>query len=160
VCPPGDGPIGYAYIGDGMGICAGQGSDAEPRAFMIPQKADLLQTNLLAACLGPKVLGAPCSAQFERKEGELVILATDGVADRVSTRFAAEFAAHLDWAGGDVTAACESVIQQMADYRDKGVFVCDDNMTLAVSGAAVTCGQNKAGSNGKAQPGVLASAVV
>ena len=53
VCPPGDGPIGYAYIGDGMGICAGQGSDAEPRAFMIPQKADLLQTNLLAACLGP-----------------------------------------------------------------------------------------------------------
>ena len=73
------------------------------------QKADAVRANLLAACLGPEMLGQPVVGQFERPKGGLIIVATDGVADRVTTQFAEEFIGYAQGAGGDLTLACETV---------------------------------------------------
>ena len=153
VCPPGAGTAGYAYIGDGMGVCFAIGEDERPRPFLMPHKADALQTNLLSACLGPQVLGAPCSGQFERAEGEFIVLATDGVADRVGTEFFGQLLAYIEYCGGDLCAACEAVLKQMADLQDAAGYICDDNMTLAISGCGVPPGQGKPGGNGRASSG-------
>jgi serine/threonine protein phosphatase PrpC len=120
----------FGQIGDGAMIVLREG---EVLPLTQAQKANPDQLSLVAACLGPTTLGEPVFGVFERRPGDLLIAATDGVADRVTDAFYArtaveQIAAH----GGDLNEAAADLLERLAGYRHGGETVFDDNMTLAL----------------------------
>ena len=123
----------YGFIGDGGIVRLGAGRACE--ALMAPQKADGEALNQLAASLGPFAHGAPVLGSAPRGPGDMLVLATDGVADRVQPRFYADvLLRHARLAGGDLPAAAARVLAMLANHVEAGLFRFDDNMTLALLG--------------------------
>jgi serine/threonine protein phosphatase PrpC len=124
--------VAYAYIGDGGG-CVVRASGAV-ESFLTPQKASPLALNVLAASLGPSIEGEFVTGTIKRMAGDLVIVGTDGVFDRVGPEFPKDVLRGCIQFGGDLQATADRVVEELAAFKDAGGHVCDDNMTLALMG--------------------------
>jgi len=124
--------IGYAYIGDG-GACVVRAS-GDVEYFLTPQKADPSALNVLAASLGPTMEGEPQGGLIQRSPGDVVIVGTDGVFDRVDQAFPKEVLRGCIALQGDLQAVAEQVVDELAAFQDDAGYVCDDNLTLALMG--------------------------
>ncbi len=124
--------IGYAYIGDGGGYLIR--SSGEVCRFLEPQKASDLGMNVLAASLGPVIEGEPLVGVLSRSPGDVLIVGTDGVFDRVDETFPKKVLGGCIECKGDLQAATAQVVAELADFKDSLGFVCDDNLTLGVMG--------------------------
>ncbi len=122
----------FAYIGDGGIFLVRSGGAFE--TLMAPQKAGE-ELNRLAASLGPFLHGAPVLGSVTREPGDLLVLASDGVADRLQPRFYTDLLLrHARNCGGDLAAAARRVLGILASHVEEGLFRFDDNMTLALIG--------------------------
>lgn len=124
--------VGYAYIGDGGG-CVVRAS-GEVRTFLEPQKASDLGMNVLAASLGPRIEGEPVTGTLTREPGDLLIVGTDGIFDRVDNGFPKDVLRGCIQYKGDLQKAAEQIVQELAACQDSGGYICDDNLTLGMMG--------------------------
>lgn len=124
--------LGFAYIGDGGGIVLRP--SGEQYQFLEPQKASGMALNVLAASLGPVMEGRPKSGRFDRMPGELVLIGSDGVFDRVPESFAKDVLRGCISIGGDLRATADRIVTELADVQDPSGYVCDDNLTLGLLG--------------------------
>ncbi|MBV8189086.1 MAG: protein phosphatase 2C domain-containing protein [Alphaproteobacteria bacterium] len=123
----------FGYIGDG-GIFVVR-ADGTVDALMEPQKAQGEALNVLAASLGPFPHGAPVFGSAERRPADLLVAATDGVADRLQPRFYSDMLVrHASRCKGDFSAAANGVLTILANHVENERFRFDDNMTLALIG--------------------------
>ena len=134
----------YAYAGDGFGISI-SGLPGEPRIYpwLEPQKGN--SPSEVACSLGPNLEGTPRRGLLERIPGEMMVLGSDGIGDRVDLESYGEELARLAWrGGGDLQGICESQLAELASYRNEaGDYIFDDNLSMAILGTAshweVTC---------------------
>jgi serine/threonine protein phosphatase PrpC len=126
---------GYAYIGDGKGYIIR--SNGTPEQFLIPQREAGTPSNLIAACLGPHLLGAPITGALSRQSGDFLVVGTDGIFSE-SVEWSDDYLHRvLGIAGqfdGDLQRAVDHELQQLASTKDNLGFLFDDNMTLALIG--------------------------
>ena len=125
----------YGYVGDGGGWLVR--SNGKVDRFLAPQKSpDVL--NVLEASLGPLMAGNPVIGTLERETGDLALIGTDGVFDRIPAK-------EIEVFGKDVLRACiqcdgelqNVAIQVCAEYaelKDTAGYICDDNLTLGLLG--------------------------
>lgn len=125
--------IGYAYIGDGGGYIV-KSSSGEVHSFLEPQKANEFSLNVLAASLGPKMEGEPVTGVLKRSPGDLLIVGTDGIFDRVDKDFPNDVLRGCIHYNGDLNKAAEHIINELAMFRDGAGYICDDNLTLGIMG--------------------------
>ena len=124
--------VHFGYIGDGgLDILH---ADGRLDSILNPQKdEDML--NVLTASLGPQLQGAFVSGDFKRSPGDLMIVSTDGIADRVNaSEFARDIMRLAIRNGGDLQTVSEEVVAELADTKDAHGYICDDNLTLALLG--------------------------
>jgi len=124
--------VGYAYIGDGGGCVVRTNGVVE--RFLSPQKADELAMNVLAASLGPTMEGEFVAGTIGRMPGDLVLVGTDGVFDRVGPEFPKDVLRGCIQFKGDLQATADHVLDELASFKDGAGYVCDDNMTLGLLG--------------------------
>jgi serine/threonine protein phosphatase PrpC len=124
--------LGYAYIGDGGG-CVVRASGAV-ESFLTPQKASPLALNVLAASLGPSIEGEFVMGTIKRMPGDLVIVGTDGVFDRVGPEFPKDVLRGCIQLEGDLQATADHIVEELAAFKDSAGFVCDDNLTVGLLG--------------------------
>jgi serine/threonine protein phosphatase PrpC len=120
---------GYAYLGDGGGIVVRDAGTVE--AFLIPQKADGI-ANVVAGSLGPILQGTPAVGRLPRRGGDSLLIGTDGVFDRVQNDFASSVVHLLASHRGDAQAVASLVVSEFASAKEGSMFVCDDNLSLAI----------------------------
>lgn len=121
---------GYAYIGDGGGMVLR--ADGTIDEFLDPHKAEGGAANVLAASLGPTLEGMASSGTLPRRAGDLALVGSDGIFDRVEEGFARDVLLAVLDLNGDVQAVAERVVADLAGFRDETGFVCDDNLTLGL----------------------------
>ena len=124
--------VGYAYIGDGGGCLIRTTGEIEH--FVDPQKASSSALHLLAASLGPTIEGTPVCGKVTRKAGDLVIVGSDGVFDRVEGSFPKDVMCGCLRHDGDLQATAQRIVEELAAYQDDAGYVCDDNLTLGIMG--------------------------
>lgn len=124
--------IGYAYIGDGGG-CVVQ-PNGEVKHFLEPQKANGHAMNVLAASLGPSMEGEPVSGVLKREAGDLLLVGTDGIFDRVEAMFPKDVLRGCIQYQGDLQKAAEHIVEELASFKDAAGYICDDNLTLGIMG--------------------------
>jgi serine/threonine protein phosphatase PrpC len=78
--------------------------------------------------------GTPVSGTIKRSAGDLLIVGTDGVFDRVDQSFAVDVLRGCIQYKGDLQRAAEQIITELASFRDVGGYVCDDNLTMGLLG--------------------------
>ena len=126
---------GYAYIGDGKGYVLR--SNAAPEQFLFPQREAEMPANLIAACLGPRTLGAPITGALSRQSGDLLVVGTDGIFSE-SVEWCDDYLHRLLMTAiqcdGHLQRAVDHELQQLASTKDNLGFLFDDNMTLALVG--------------------------
>lgn len=89
--------------------------------------------NLLDASLGPVSEGRPSWAVAPRRPGDLLVAATDGVADAFDAQTAALVREEVARANGWVTGAAESVVGRLGAMRDgRGHPSIGDNITVSI----------------------------
>lgn len=123
--------LGFAYLGDGGG-CIVRNGGAEVESFVTPMKV-APGSNVICGSLGPIPEGCPQTGSCLLHPGDLVLLGTDGVFDRVRLedlgRSLAEAVREFD---GHLGRALKAILADLADQRDPhGHYICDDNMSLA-----------------------------
>lgn len=124
--------VGFAYIGDGGGKII-RASSGEVLQFLIPQKGDM--PNQVTGSLGLDMQGTPVSGSVRRSPGDLILMGTDGVFDRILKEFEKDILRIAIGCKGDLYATTDHVLHQMAECKEKsGYYICDDNMTLALLG--------------------------
>lgn len=124
--------FGYAYIGDGGGCVIS--ATGEVNQFLTPQKASDLALNVLAASLGPMMEGEPVTGVMERRTGDVLIVGTDGVFDRVDSIFPKDVLRGCIQYKGDLQKTAEHIVEELAFFQDSAGYVCDDNLTLGIMG--------------------------
>jgi len=137
--------IGYAYIGDGGGCIYRH--DGRVSHFLQPQKADINTPNVLAASLGPVTQGCPVTGKIARLEGDLVVIGTDGVFDRLETspdqfpagtdRFIKDMVVGIAKHAGDLRAITGRVLLELTEMKDELGYIFNDNMTLGMMGTGI-----------------------
>jgi len=130
VASPGE--FGFAYSGDGGGIIIR--ADGSSEVFLKPQKDENGYANELSGSLGPVVHGKPESGHLPRRKGDLLVIGSDGVFDRVSETFSDDILRAATQFQGNLQSMIDRMLAELAEQRDDGGYVCDDNMTLAVLG--------------------------
>jgi len=133
--------LGYSYIGDGGGYIVSP--TGETRQFLAPQKASNSAMNVLAASLGPMMQGEPVTGMVDRRAGDIVIVGTDGVFDRVETSFPADVLRGCIQYDGDLQRTAEQVVGELASFKDTAGYVCDDNLTLGIMGSGISTSLSK-----------------
>lgn len=125
-------PHGYdcAYLGDGGGIIVR--ADDREEHFLIPQKAPGMAPNVLAASLGPDIIGEIQSWSGEVRQGDTVICCSDGMADRMPSGFPAYIAKNCRKDKEHLQDVVEKLATGFADFKDAEGFVADDNLSLTV----------------------------
>lgn len=119
------------YIGDGGAVLV-RAHDGSEMRLLQPMKADGMAPNVLAAVLGPQMLGEPKVATVDRRCGDLVVMGTDGVFDYVDETFVKQLVRELVQCRGGIRQALEAALDQLAQYQDEHGYVCSDNLTLGV----------------------------
>ncbi len=136
---------GYAYLGDGGGIVLRASGAAE--AFLVPQKSDGL-ANVVAGSLGPILQGSPAAGLLDRRPGDVLLVGTDGVFDRVPDTFAATVSQALHANGGDAQRVAALAVADLAAAVDGTGYICDDNLSFAIlctpAPSAVASGRRRA----------------
>lgn len=128
--------VGYAYIGDGGGCVVK--SSGEVHRFLNPQKANDFAMNVLAASLGPMMEGDPVTGVLKHAPGDILIIGTDGVFDRIDKEFPKDVLRGCIQYKGDLQLVAEHIITEMASQQDKYGYICDDNLTLGIMGDGTT----------------------
>lgn len=124
--------VGYAYIGDGGGWLVRTSGEVE--SFLTPQKHENT-ANVLSASLGPTLQGSSASGSFERALGDVVVVCTDGIADRIDpSTFLNNVMTVGDSVGGDFQSLSAKVVSDLASATDEAGFICDDNLTIGIIG--------------------------
>jgi len=128
--------VHYGYIGDGaLDILRTSGT---MDSLMIPQKHGQL-LNVLSASLGPQCQGEAVTGQVQRTPGDLIIVSTDGIADRVDApAFARDIMRTAIRNNGDLHAVAQQVVEELASSKDEHGYICDDNLSLALLGTGQT----------------------
>lgn len=118
------------WIGDG-GVFV-QRRDGELLAMLEPHK-DPAFPSILDASIGPVTDGRPSWCIAQRRPGDLLLVATDGIADTLDRATAARIQAVVEAAAGAAEAA-RSAVEEFAAARDlaSGEFLYADNLTLAL----------------------------
>lgn len=130
ICVASAARVTFGYIGDGGAVLIRQRDGTELRVLE-PMKAEGMQ-NILAAVLGPQLLGEPHVHTIERETGDLLVMGTDGVWDYTPPSFAKEIVRQVVRRQGQVGEALDDVLQSLADVQDEIGHVCSDNLTIAV----------------------------
>jgi len=128
---------GFAYIGDGEGTVLR--TDGRQERFLTAQRADGQAANLLAACLGPTMMGVPITGSLPRQPGDLLAVGTDGVFSD-----AVEFPENLMIGllrgairyRGNLQRAVDHILVELSSAQDQTGFLFDDNMSLALLGTS------------------------
>jgi serine/threonine protein phosphatase PrpC len=124
--------VGYAYVGDGGGWLIH--TDGEVESFLHPQKHENT-LNVLAASLGPVLQGSPVSGSLERALGDVIVVCSDGIADRIDANtFLHNVLSAGKQAGGDLQSLTAQVVNDLAAAKDDAGFICDDNLTIGIIG--------------------------
>lgn len=123
---------GYAYIGDGGGCIVTP--SGEVHHFLDPQKAPGYGLNVLAASLGPVMEGEPVTGVLRRTPGELVIIGTDGVFDRVDKTFPKDVLRGCIRHKGNLAETAEHILAELAACQDSAGYICDDNLSIGILG--------------------------
>ena len=123
--------LGLAYAGDGGGVVVHSSGEVKP--LLLPQKVNG-QANVVGASLGPILQGEPQVFLFQRSEGDVVLLGTDGVFDRTPSTFPKAVVRALVERGGDAKAVATSVVTDLAGATDASGYICDDNLSIAIVG--------------------------
>lgn len=119
-----------AWIGDGGAFLLREGG--EMLALVQPHK-DVAELSVLHASLGPSIEGRPAWAVTARQPGDVLIVATDGIADVFDATFAQDVQNELARAHGDAGRVAETVANAIASARDEiGHYVVTDNLTCAI----------------------------
>ena len=124
--------LGFAYIGDGGGCVVNTSGDVNH--FLDPQKANEFTTNVIAASLGPTMQGKPVTGVLNRDDGDIVIVGTDGVFDRIDGAFPKEVLRGCIQYEGNLQKWAECVVEGLASFKDNIGYMCDDNLTLGIMG--------------------------
>ncbi len=125
--------VGFAYIGDGGGCIIR--SSGEVVHFLEPQKAHACGMNVLAASLGPRIEGSPVTGVVNHHTGDLLIIGTDGVFDRVEPTFPKDVLRGCLRHAGDLQKTAEAIIEELVSFLDaNGTHPADDNCTLGLMG--------------------------
>lgn len=119
-----------AWVGDG-GVFLVR-SDDSITALLEPHKKPE-EPDVLLASLGPVTEGTPSWCIVRRFEGDLVVVATDGISDRLDRVMVSAIKGELDRTGGDAEKAARALVEKYSAERDEaGGFVFHDNLTLAL----------------------------
>jgi len=141
-----DNKYAFAYIGDGGGVIVHKSGNAEK--FLFAQKAMEDMANVLAASLGPDMEGTPALGCIPCYPGDLLICGTDGVFDYAGKSFPIAVAQKVAAYDGNLQKAADTVLNDLADYKDQFGPVCSDNLTLGLVADSV----RRAMSIGDCQP--------
>jgi len=120
---------GFAYIGDGGGEVVRVSGKIE--RFLVPQKASDAP-NVLVCSLGPGMQGEPMMGRLAREAGDLLLVGTDGVFDRVDGSFGRDVLLAVIQNEGDLQGVAEQVLDELVEMHDEAGYVCDDNVTLGL----------------------------
>lgn len=123
--------ITFGYIGDGGAVLL-RARDGTEVHVLKPMKADGCALNVLAAVLGPQMLGEPRVQTIRRQIGDLLLLGSDGVWDFVPELFAKQVVRELVARGGKTVEALDVVLSALAEHTDELGYVCSDNLTLGI----------------------------
>lgn len=123
------------HIGDGGGYLVR--TDGRVEKFLAPQKSsDSL--NVLEASLGPLMAGSPIIKTLERRPGDLALVGTDGIFDRIPAKDIEVFGKDVLRAcieyEGDLQAVATQICAEYVAIKDDAGWVCDDNVTCALLG--------------------------
>lgn len=124
--------VAFCFIGDGGG-CIMRTSGAVEH-FLTPQKASPDQPNVLAASLGPQMEGEPVVGTIQRNPGDLILVGTDGIFDRVNDSFPKDVLRAAIQCKGDLMKTAGLIVEELASTKDDLGYVCDDNLTLGIMG--------------------------
>lgn len=120
-----------AWIGDGGVFVVREHGDIV--SVLEPHKA-AATPDLLDASLGPNSDGRPSWAVTPRLPGDVLVVATDGVADVFDATSVPTLRDHLAHAEGDTVRAAEALVAEHAARRDgAGSFSITDNLTVAIA---------------------------
>jgi serine/threonine protein phosphatase PrpC len=122
--------VGFCHIGDGGGVVLRSSGTME--SFIHPQKGD--QPNVLTGWLGPVMGGRPVAGTLRRDPGDFIVIGSDGIFDRVPSRFVKDLLRAAVGANGRLDSVASSVLHEMSRITDSGGAIADDNMTLAIVG--------------------------
>lgn len=118
------------YVGDGGVFVLREGVPLI--ALLDPHKA-ATTPDILDASLGPVTEGRPSFAVTSRLPRDLLVVATDGIADLHGTWDVEAFRACLDECDGDTARAAERLVEAFEEAKDAGgAFVVTDNLTIAL----------------------------
>lgn len=118
------------WVGDGGVFVVHAGGTILP--LLEPHKSPATP-DLLEASLGPVSEGRPAWAMVARAPGDLLMAATDGVADIFDDAMAARMREHLTDCDGDANRAAQAAVEDVAGRVDeRGDFVVTDNLTIAL----------------------------
>jgi protein phosphatase PTC7 len=118
----------WGYIGDGGMVL--RRADGTCAAILKPQRG--AASNILAASLGPQIAGRPCFGTIARRDGDLLLVGTDGVFDHLCEDFPGQVLKLAINRGGNLDMAAEEVLRGFADEQDEFGYLCDDNLTLGL----------------------------
>jgi serine/threonine protein phosphatase PrpC len=118
------------WIGDG-GVFVMR-TDNTLVAVLEPHK-DPKTPNVLHSSLGPSVEGRPSWAIAARQHGDILVAATDGIADACDAALVERVRQCIEKCQGDTAQAAREVVEEVAKRRDDaGDFEITDNLTLAI----------------------------
>jgi serine/threonine protein phosphatase PrpC len=123
--------LGFAYLGDGGG-CVRRADTGQVESFVTPMKAAPGSSTIVGS-LGPVLEGEPRTGCVRVGPGDLVLLGTDGIFDRVALDDLCRGVMDaLREFHGDIPLALKAIVDDLAGQRTvSGHLICDDNMTLA-----------------------------
>jgi len=125
----------YGYVGDGGGWIV-RATGAVER-FLEPQKSATV-LNILDASMGPLMAGSPVVGTLDRDPGDLAMIGSDGVFDRIPASeihvFGRDILRACIRAEGDLQSVTHQVCREYAELQDAAGFICDDNLTIGLLG--------------------------
>lgn len=117
-----------AWVGDGgVFVCRDDALLALLEPHKSPESPDVLD-----ASLGPRSDGRPSWAMTRRLPGDLLVAATDGVADLFDAELLTSVRGCLTACDGDAARAAEVLVENLANARDTLGPRFTDNLTVAL----------------------------
>ncbi len=128
------------YIGDGAVYHYKSLNDCQ--SVLHAHKAVPGNLSILSASLGPTVHGKPHSRKLTRTESDVIILMSDGIADRIKTDASSEYPPELIsnlmrlsvFKDGDLHITAKEAVELLKEEQDEKGYICDDNISLGFIG--------------------------
>jgi len=128
------------YIGDGAVYHYKSLTDCH--SVLKSQKAIPGNLSLLSASLGPTVHGKPRSRLLYRTDSDVIIVMSDGIADRIMTDDRSGYPPDLisnlirlaRIRDGNLQKAAEEAVETLTKEKDEKGYLCDDNISLGFIG--------------------------